>query len=67
MSETVKQAIKAGDLGTLGPERLEELGVDVNECLGSEDYTTLHWACHYGRAEVLIRDGYIATEHLSLV
>ncbi len=53
MGETVRQAIKAGDLAALAPERLEELSVDVNECLGSEGYTTLHWACHYGRAEVL--------------
>lgn len=52
MGETVKQAIKTGDFAGLDPERLEKLGVDVNECLGSEGYTTLHWACQYGRAEV---------------
>ena len=52
MSEVVKRAVATGDAEALAAERLNELGVDVNDTIGSDGYTPLHWACHYGKAEV---------------
>ena len=52
MGEVVKRAIAGGDAEALAAERLDELGVDVNDTIGNDGYTPLHWACHYGKAEV---------------
>ena len=49
---TVKEAIRSGDLDALEEERLEELGVYANSELGEDGFTPVHWACHYGKAEV---------------
>lgn len=48
----LKRAVRGGDLNLLSWERLGELGVQVDQGLGVEDYALLHWACHYGKAEV---------------
>ena len=54
MAEVVKQAIRSGAVKALTPERLKEVGIGVNSIIGNEGFTPLHWACHYGRTEVLI-------------
>ena len=51
--ENVRRAIKNGDLAGLSAERLEELSVELEKPLGTDEYTCLHWACHYGKAEVI--------------
>ena len=53
--EAIKKAIRSGDTDDLEEEKLHELGVDVNSTLGNDGYTPLHWACHYGRAEVTLQ------------
>ncbi len=50
--ENVKRAIKNRDLLGLSADKFQELHINLNEGLGLEDYTSLHWACHYGKAEV---------------
>ena len=50
--ERVKKAVKSGDLRELTAEKFQELGVHVDQGTGAEDYSSLHWACHYGKAEV---------------
>ena len=47
--ENVRRTIKNGDLAGLSAERLEELSVELEKPLGTDEYTCLHWACHYGR------------------
>ena len=44
-----------GDLAGLSAERLaiEDLSVELEKPLGTDEYTCLHWACHYGKAEVI--------------
>ena len=49
---SIKEAIRSGDLDALDEERLHELGVDSDSELGEDGYTPIHWACHFGRAEV---------------
>lgn len=49
---TVKEAIRSGDVEALDEDRLEELGVGANSVVGDDGFTLVHWACHYGRAEV---------------
>lgn len=51
--ENVRRAIKIGDLASLSAERLEELSVELEKPLGADEYTCLHWASHYGKAEVI--------------
>ena len=53
---TVKEAIRSGDLDALDEDKLEELGVYANSELGDDGFTPVHWACHYGRAEVYKRE-----------
>ena len=50
--ENIKRAIRNGDLQGLSVEKFQELGLELNEGLGPKEYTPLHWACHYGKAEV---------------
>lgn len=52
--ESIKRAVKDGDLLGLCADRLQDLHINVNDGLGPEDYTSLHWACHYGKAEVRV-------------
>ena len=47
--ENVRRAIKNGDLAGLSAERLEELSVELEKPLGTDEYTCLYWACHYGK------------------
>lgn len=50
--EKLKKAVKNGDLKELSAEKFLELGLQVDQGLGAEDYSCLHWACHHGKAEV---------------
>ena len=50
--ESIKKTVKNGDLQGLSAERFHELGLQLNQGLGPKEYTSLHWACHYGKAEV---------------
>lgn len=50
--EKLKRAVKNGNLEELSPEKFQELGLQVDQSLGAEEYSCLHWACHYGKAEV---------------
>ena len=52
--ETIKRAIRSGDLDALEEHKLQEMNVDVDTGLGSDDFTPLHWACYYGQAEVVL-------------
>lgn len=52
VEESVKRAIRKGDLQSLSADRLQELGVEIDGGIGRDDYTILHWACHYRKAEV---------------
>ena len=52
MGEAVKKAVRAGDVEALAAEKLRDLGVSANDGIGRDGYTSLHWACHYGNAEV---------------
>lgn len=52
--ENIKKVIKDGDLQGLSADKFHGFGVQLNEGLGPKDYTCLHWACHYGKAEVKI-------------
>ena len=51
-ANTVKEAIRSGDVDVLDEERLEELGLNANSVVGDDGFTLVHWACHFGRAEV---------------
>jgi hypothetical protein len=51
-ASTVKEAIRSGDVDALDEERLEELGFKANSVVGDDGFTLVHWACHFGRAEV---------------
>ena len=53
----MRRAVKNGDLAGLSAERLEELSVELEKPLGTDEYTCLHWACHYGKAEVINSNG----------
>ena len=35
---------------------LKELSVELEKPLGTDEYTCLHWACHYGKAEVILME-----------
>ena len=48
----MKKAVRSGDLKNLSAERFQELGLDLDAGLGPDEYNSLHWACHYGKAEV---------------
>ncbi len=50
--EAIKRAVRDGDLNGLSAARFLELGVEIDEASGADEYTCLHWACHYGKAEV---------------
>ena len=50
--EAVKQAIRSEELEALELQNLERLGVKLDEGIGSDGFTPMHWACHYGRAKV---------------
>lgn len=50
--ESVKRAVRSGDLAGLSRERFRELGIELDEGLGADQYSVLHWACHQGKAEV---------------
>lgn len=50
--ECVKKAVRSGDLGSLSAQRFGELGIELDEGLGVDQYSALHWACHHGKAEV---------------
>ena len=54
-ADSIKEAIRRGDLDVLDEERLEQLGFDANSKLGDDGFTPVHWSCHYGRAEVSTR------------
>lgn len=51
-ANTVKEAIRSGDVDALDEDKLEELGFNANSVVGDDGFTLVHWACHYGRAEV---------------
>lgn len=61
----VKEAIRSGDVDALDEDRLQELGVDANSELGEDGFTPVHWACHFGRAEVSYQ--YTAASELSKI
>lgn len=50
--EKLKKAIFSGDLEALEKVNFQKYGLDINSPLGNDGYSALHWACHYGRAEV---------------
>lgn len=50
--EAIKRAVRSGDLDALEEQKLQEMNVSVNNGLGNDDFTPLHWACYYGQAEV---------------
>ena len=56
-ANTVKEAIRSGDVDALDEERLEELGFNANSVVGDDGFTLVHWACHFGRAEVSFLKG----------
>ena len=51
-TEFVKKAIREGNLEILEADNLHDLDIELNEGLGEDGYTPLHWACYYGRTEV---------------
>lgn len=53
-ASTVKEAIRSDDVDALDEERLEELGFNANSVVGDDGFTLVHWACHFGRAEVRV-------------
>lgn len=53
--EDLKRAVRDGDVKSLSADRFRELGVEVDQGLGVDDYASTHWACHYGKAEVLLK------------
>lgn len=50
--ESVKRAVRGGDVKGLTAERFKELRIELDGGLGTDQYATLHWACHHGKAEV---------------
>ena len=50
--ERIKRAVRGGELQDLTLDSLRELGVGLDEGVGLVEYNCLHWACHYGKAEV---------------
>ena len=50
--EAIKKAIRSGNVEDLEKSNFQECGLDIDSGLGDDNYTALHWACHYGRAEV---------------
>ncbi|XP_064394153.1 ankyrin repeat domain-containing protein 42-like [Halichondria panicea] len=55
VGEALKKAIRSGNVEDLEESNFQNYGLDINSALGSDGYSALHWACHYGRAEVLQR------------
>ncbi len=52
VGEALKKAIRSGNVEDLEESNFQNYGLDINSALGSDGYSALHWACHYGRAEV---------------
>ncbi len=53
VGEALKKAIRSGNVEDLEESKFQHYGLDINSALGSDGYSALHWACHYGRAEVI--------------
>ena len=54
VAERLKSAVRSGDLEVFKEANFQKYGLDINSPLGNDGYSTLHWACHYGRVEVIM-------------